>query len=279
MHWCLLVVDIPARKLLYMDRCAVCSVDCGQPVCNSVTVTRRLPALMQASLCWPSDQSVTVMTTGQNCRRRLRYRRLHCSMIGRADYFSPARAAFLLRALFAWLVLEAHDKGCAERIFGARSAAHSTSSNAHDAHAGQHAAAAPDGIRALGVQALARATQLSLKLLQLPYQLLFAESAAAAAPHVSGVAAQLVARAGWRGYVVEGMPRQLDESSCGVFMTAFATQVLMGHAPPYAFSQADVPALRTAIAATLLDLPGAPQLDFAEQPFSMPYRATWWPWG
>ena len=197
-------------------------------------------------------------------------------MIGRAEYFSPARAAYLLRALFAWLVLEAHDKGCVERVFGPRPPSVPGVSTAEDRHASPHAA---PGLVAHSAQALASVGQLLRQLLHLPYRMLFASAAGSSALHHDGTTAHQIANSGWRSYVVDGMPRQQDDSSCGVFMTAFATQVLTGHAPPYQLTQADVPVLRTALAAMLLDLPSAPQLAFADQPFSLPVRNTWWAWG
>ena len=202
---------------------------------------------------------------------------LCCSMIGRRDHFKPARAAYLLNSLFAWLLLEAHDKGCVDRIFGPVAGLQNSTTETHSSPGGGapgHAASTTHSIWALGAWAFRQAQQL----LQLPLQQLLGTQAGSDAP-AAVTLAQLVARSGWKGAIVEGTPRQLDESSCGVFMSAFATQVLTGHAPPYDMTQADVPALRTAIAATLLGVSSAPPLGAAAHHFSTPRRGSWWPWG
>ncbi|GBG68138.1 hypothetical protein CBR_g2689 [Chara braunii] len=53
--------------------------------------------------------------------------------------------------------------------------------------------------------------------------------------------------------VVEGVPRQVDGASCGVFMLTFATLLQHGDRPPFRFSSEDIPVIRRQLAACLLE--------------------------
>lgn len=139
-----------------------------------------------------------------------------------------------MKVLFAWLVLDSHDKGATSRVLGG-SPAHPTAWNGLW------------GILHGVLRSLAHWLNLALNWL-----------------------IELDSRSsGWTGRILEGLPRQQDNSSCGVFMTAFAESVLCGWAPPYRMSQADIPLARSAIAALLLNLDSSPSLVHNSRTFSL----------
>jgi hypothetical protein len=159
-------------------------------------------------------------------------------MVGRQKYYCELRATFLLRAVFAWLILESHDKGCAQRLFGTlynrptprQSWFPSVTANIWDT------------VVALGMQAV-----------QIVRGSFFRDSSKRTA---SGISEADILKSGWTGYILENLPRQTDDASCGVFMVSFAELVLRGWLPPYALSQNDIPRMRLLIAARLLGLVG-----------------------
>ena len=197
------------------------------------------------------------------------------SMIGRREYFKPKRAKFLLNVLFAWLVLDAHDKGAVDRILGGSSdKGSSVSSIGLSAFIGkicstwQHALQWLSEFTGIRRRSQAHAEDGGNSL------------SSAAGTRTGIVSTAQAAASGWQGIIVQNLPRQSDDSSCGVFMTAFAQLVLTGHTPPYDMSQQDIPAMRRAIGASLLSLSSAPAVHCAQTPFSLPSERqarSWWP--
>jgi hypothetical protein len=71
-----------------------------------------------------------------------------------------------------------------------------------------------------------------------------------------GISEAQIQKSGWVGYILQNLPRQRDDASCGVFMVTFAEMVLRGWLPPYGHCQEDIPRIRQLIAARLLGLVG-----------------------
>ena len=209
-----------------------------------------------------------------------------CSMRNRRDYYNPAQATYLLNCLFAWLLLEACDKRCVGRLFGSRESADTPAAEAkvplapvlhgrerltwsHAVHSTLQRACRPLlqllswvlpsrwwTCLAAGPEADTLSTPERRR------QRTAAEHSTARTtarsrsprPPPKQVTSGMVACSGWSLRIVDGMPGQRDDVSCGVFMTAFALAVLQGKPPESAMWQAEVPAMRRAIAASLLHL-------------------------
>jgi hypothetical protein len=178
-------------------------------------------------------------------------------MIGRKDYNSAARAVYLMDVLFAWLLLEAHDKGCTERVFGRQQPE-------------------KQAILSAALGAMRNVLQSCLRSLwnltiQLGIRHFWGQGGLDACMPWNSLPDHIdVAASGWEGCIMQNLPKQKDCSSCGVFMTAFAEEVLCGWSPPYKMSQADVHHMRMAIAASLLALQSATPRQVAPAPFSLP---------
>jgi Ulp1 protease family, C-terminal catalytic domain len=214
-------------------------------------------------------------------------------MVDRSDYFKPERAAFLMNVVFTWMLLDAHDKGCQGRIFG-----HAVPNPPARLADEVRASARLDSILTLASLRgmLSGTCAIALQWLRrcgfmphAPQQHAMPDNGRAqgrcgaeSRTPATTLSHADIAASGWRGFVCEGLPKQRDDSSCGVFMTAFAQLVLTGCMPPYDFTQKDIPTVRKSIAATLLGLPSAPTLQCGGQPFGLgpvhAKRAWWWPW-
>lgn len=103
-HWCLLVVHIPKRQILYCDRYALMEFQHH----------RQMQILFAA--CIMRCQGVT----GLNATESMSFKCLTCSVFDHAEYYDEKRTHHMVKALFMWLVLEAFDKCCEERILGDR---------------------------------------------------------------------------------------------------------------------------------------------------------------
>lgn len=101
-HWCLLVVHIPKREILYYDRYAQLVLRD-----SSCTHVSRYNVNVHHAGC----AQVEVMTPSRSFH----------SVYGHLEYYNVKRAKRLIKALFMWLVLEAIDKDCEERVLGSPS--------------------------------------------------------------------------------------------------------------------------------------------------------------
>lgn len=163
-------------------------------------------------------------------------------MVGNKKYYSRRRAEFLIRSLFAWLLLDAHDKGCAQRLFGPRAGATVV------AEAAAVKASAPRDALAGLLRSVRECWDALVASVRRALGLARPQRTAA------DLSAANLQRSGWQGAIVTNAPRQSDETSCGVFMTAFAELALRGWLPPFGFQQADVPQMRLTMAGRLLDV-------------------------
>lgn len=232
-HWCLLVIDIPERCIEYYDRC--------------------LSMLLQL-----------VRVAGTRSKTRVA-----CSMVGRSGFYDEQRVRRLIDLLFGWLVFEAHDKGCVAHVFGPSMSPGGHNAASRGGAQPVHEDGAAAGGRA-GHDSVADALSDALGGLRLvqegsPEARCGAREVAAkrqgncqaavAIPHDDSSSIQdVVDHSGWRCCLLDSLPQQHDECSCGVFMAAFADLVMRGCKPPFVFGQADMRDLRMGMAAALLGM-------------------------
>jgi Ulp1 protease family, C-terminal catalytic domain len=164
---------------------------------------------------------------------------LLCSMVDNAAYYKEGRARRVCEILYAWLLLEAHDKGAVSRILGASAAnMPARPERSHVMH---------NGVTNNVPSALEPGS----------------DCADAATDALTGAMSRMglnqeesdeeeaTQEQEWELEVVQDLPRQQDGHSCGVFMLAFADAILHG-LKPASFPEQDVTVMRLGVAITLL---------------------------
>eukprot|EP00892_Ulva_mutabilis_P003849 jgi/Ulvmu1/1836/UM119_0055.1 len=212
-HWCLLIVHIPKRQILYCD-----------------------------------------------------------SVYENAAYYDARRARRLIKALYLWLVLEAVDKCCEQRVLrkpgpcgtqGSDSICmHGMASSMDNFKSSMHSATMADKSADEGCieQAVAAVQDLSMK----DKLSFFSDAGIADVPgERCDNAGSCFDCYGWHAVLVSNLPVQKDDASCGVYMAAFAELILRGFAPPYEFSQTHIATMRLGMAAIIKGLPNNVHITFA----------------